>query len=111
MNTTKTLLLAIFSSLLLAVPAFALDLQQAKSDGLVGELVTGYLGSPQAQPSSEVKELITDINEKRKAKYQQLAKSQGLPLASIETLAGEKSFEKTASGHFINVPGSGWKKK
>lgn len=111
MNTTKTLLLVIFANFLLVVPAFALDLQQAKSEGLVGELTTGYLGSPAAQPSAEIKALIADINSKRKAKYGQLAKSQGLPLEAIEKLAGEKAFEKTASGHFINVPGAGWQKK
>jgi Uncharacterized protein conserved in bacteria len=111
MKTAQNILLAVMAMLFIALPAHALDLRQAKAQGLVGEMVSGYLGSPQAQPSSEVSALINDINTKRKAQYQKIANSQKLPLASVEKLAGEKAFDKTASGHYIKAPGVGWKKK
>ncbi len=111
MNAIKTLFIALLATFVLALPAHALSIGEAKAQGLVGELATGYLDSPKGSPSAEVKTLIKDINAKRKAKYQQLAKSQGISLSAVEKLAGEKAFEKTAKGHYIKVPGAGWKKK
>ena len=43
-------------------------------------------------------------------KYQQLAQKNNLSLAQVETLAGKKAVEKTASGHFIKIKGK-WIKK
>ncbi|WP_075187731.1 YdbL family protein [Teredinibacter haidensis] len=111
MKTTKALILALLTTFCFALPAYALDLQQAKTDGLVGEMNNGYLGSPQETPSTEVQALIKDINSKRKDMYNALANSQNLSLEAIEKLAGEKAFAKTASGHYIKTPGSGWQKK
>jgi len=110
MKTTHILLWVLLSACI-ALPVHALDLQQAKQEGMVGEMANGYLGTPNAKPAEEVILLIQDINRKRKAKYQQLATKQGLSLDAVEKLAGEKSFEKTAAGHFIKVPGAGWQKK
>jgi len=111
MKTIYKLLLALATTFFLVLPAQALDLQQAKNQGLVGELATGYLGSPQGSPSADVKSLIADINAKRKAKYAEIAQSQGITLEAVEKLAGKKAFEKTESGHYVNVPGVGWQKK
>lgn len=102
---------SIFAGLLLSISACALDLQEAKDKGLIGELGNGYVSTPQASPSADVVALIKDINNKRKAKYQELANAQGISLAAVEKLAGEKAFEKTASGHYIKTPGAGWVKK
>lgn len=111
MTSFKKLALAVAATFLLALPALALDLQDAKSQGLVGEMANGYLGSPQSSPSAEVAELIKDINAKRKEAYQQLAAEQGIPLAAVEKLAGEKAFSKTEGGHYIKPAGGSWQKK
>lgn len=107
----KQLFFAVAATMFIALPAIALELQEAKEKGLVGEMANGYLGSPQSSPSAEVAALIADINSKRKEKYQEIAKAQGIPLTAVEKLAGEKAFSKTESGHYINMPGSGWRKK
>ena len=95
-------------SLLLALPAFALDLGAAKSGGLVGETNSGYLAA--VKPSGEVDNLVASINSKRKAHYQQIAKQNGISLQAVEVRAGQKAMKKTPAGEYINS-GGGWKKK
>ena len=93
----------------LAVPALALDLQTAKEQGLVGETPSGYL-SAVVEPSTVVKELITNINSRRKAKYEEIAANNGISLGKVEKLAGKKAIEKTPTGQYIKFEGD-WLKK
>ena len=104
-----SVLLACF---LLALPStsFALSLDEAKAQGLVGEKVDGYLGAVQGSTSGDVQALVADINSQRKALYQSIAKQNGTSLPVVEKLAGEKAIQKTTSGQYVNT-GSGWKKK
>jgi uncharacterized protein YdbL (DUF1318 family) len=100
------LLTALF--VLAAHPCFALDLKEAKSKGLVGETITGYLAPVKKTP--EVEKLIAEINAKRKAMYEKIAKKNKTSLAAVEKLAGKKAIEKTPPGQYINL-GKGWIKK
>jgi uncharacterized protein YdbL (DUF1318 family) len=92
-----------------ALPVLAIDLQTAKDRGLVGETPTGYLDAV-IEPNSAVKELIADINSKRKAKYKEIADKNGISLDKVETLAGKKAIEKTPSGQWVRI-GYDWRKK
>lgn len=89
---------------------FAMDLQSAKSQGLVGEQLNGYLGVVSASAGSDVNALVADINDKRKQKYQSIAKENGTSLDTVELLAGKKAIEKTSNGNYIQSA-TGWKKK
>lgn len=91
--------------------SFSLDLQQAKSQGLVGEKLNGYLGSPSSGISAEVKSLIQDINSKRKRKYSEIAKKVGKSISMIEKLAGEKAQSKTKRGQYVQSSSGQWKKR
>jgi uncharacterized protein YdbL (DUF1318 family) len=93
----------------LVVPALAIDLQTAKEQGLVGETPSGYLGAV-VEPNAEVKELIADINTRRKAKYAEIAAKNGISLDKVEKLAGKKAIEKTPSGQYVKFEGN-WLKK
>jgi uncharacterized protein YdbL (DUF1318 family) len=95
-------------ALLVALPALGLDLSEAKSSGMVGELNTGYLGA--VQSSGEADKLVASINKKRKEQYQKIAKKNGISLQAVEARAGQKAVEKTSPGAYINT-GSGWQKK
>ncbi|WP_339136755.1 MAG: YdbL family protein [Candidatus Electrothrix sp. GW3-4] len=108
MKNTITLLLFCLFTLLLCQPVFALDLQAAKAQGLVGETPTGYLDVVKASPDAQ--QLIKDINAKRKAHYQQIAKKNKTPLSAVEKLAGQKAMEKTPAGQYVKVGGK-WQKK
>ena len=107
-KTSQKALGTLALSLLMALPAFALDLGEAKSAGLVGETSSGYLAM--VKPSGEVDKLVASINSKRKAHYQQIAKKNSISLQAVEVRAGQKAMEKTPAGEYINS-GGGWKKK
>lgn len=108
MRKTNTILISLLASLFISSAAFALSLNEAKQQGLVGEQVSGYLGT--VSTNSATTALVNDINAKRKAKYKEIARRNGTGLGSVEKLAGRKALEKTPSGQFINL-GSGWRKK
>ena len=91
-------------------PALALDLDDAKQRGLVGEQHTGYLAAVDKSPSKEVSDLVARINEKRRAKYQAIAAKNGTDIAAVEKLAAEKAIKLTAQGLYVNT-GNGWQKK
>lgn len=90
-------------------PLCALTLDEAKAKGLVGEKGSGYLGAVNS-PSGEVQALITDVNQKRRQAYEEIARRNGTSLSAVEILAGEKAVENTKAGHYVEGPG-GWKKK
>ena len=95
---------------LFAVAAGAVELDQAKRDGLVGERADGYLGLVLKSAPAEVTALVAEINAQRKAEYQRIAEEHNLSLEQVEALAGKKTIEKTVSGNWILVNG-GWQQK
>ena len=104
----SSILGALALSLIMALPAFALDLGEAKSSGLVGETNTGYIAA--IKPSAEVDALVAEINSQRKVYYQKIANENGISLQAVEVRAGLKAIEKTPSGETINT-GTGWQIK
>ena len=96
--------------MLFAVAALGADLNQAKRDGLVGERADGYLGLVVASAPPDVAALVADINAKRKAQYERIAKQNGITIDQVQALAGQKAVEKTRAGDWILVNG-GWKRK
>ncbi len=101
--------MAVMGSLACPEVLYALSLEEAKNRGLVGERKNGYLGL--VDPTNrEAQELVTNINEKRRLAYQDIASRDGTNVSVVESLAGEKAFEKTKPGHYIEGPG-GWMKK
>lgn len=98
----------LISAAMLAFSAWALTLDQAKAQGIVGETSNGYLAL--VKNNSEAQKLIAEINAKRKAKYLSLAKKNGISLSQVEALAGAKAIEKTTAGHMVKVDGQ-WRKK
>lgn len=100
-----TLLLA---TLLLSLSCWALDLDAAKQMGLVGEQTNGYLGLI-ATSHNEAAALVTEINQQRKQRYQEIASRQNTPLVNIESLAGDKLVQKAASdGHYYQTASGSW---
>lgn len=102
----------LFFGLLLvgSVTAFAADLDQAKRNGLVGERADGYLGLVVESAPRDVRLMVAEINDKRRAEYQRIAASNGLEVAQVEALAGRKAIEKTRPGDWI-LRNGGWQKK
>ncbi len=97
--------------LLLMQGAWAIDIHDAKEQGLVGEANTGYLAAVQAPASAEVRALIADVNGKRKARFESTAKKTGTTLAQVANRFYELAIEKTAPGHYYQDSSGRWKKK
>jgi uncharacterized protein YdbL (DUF1318 family) len=100
---------AVLMSLALAPAAAALELDEAKARGLVGEMASGYLAAVQEPASAEVKALIQRINNERRNKYSEIAQKRGTSVSAVEALAGKTAIEKTAPGQYVNL--GGWRKK
>ena len=120
MNTTmipgarglRALLLALVLALTVAPGAlWAASLDQAKSQGLVGEQANGYLGVVAASAPADVKALVADINQKRKQEYQSIAQRNKTSLDAVEALAGKKAIELTPAGQYVRLPSGQWQKK
>jgi uncharacterized protein YdbL (DUF1318 family) len=97
------------TALLISISTWAIDIQSAKEQGLIGEQANGYVGIVKSSP--EVEALVSDVNQKRKARYIEISGKTGQPLSAIEKIGGEKAISKTESGQFIKPAGSDWTKK
>lgn len=96
-------------SLMLSFSVFALDLADAKQQGLVGETPAGLLGVVKATKDSQA--LVNDINAKRIAKYKDIAKKNNMTLDQVSVLAGEKAMQKTPAGQYIQNSAGKWIRK
>lgn len=108
----RTLVQMVFlfcASLLMAMPSWALDLQEAKAQGLVGEQINGYLGA--IRPSAEVNALVAEVNGKRKSAYQEIAARNGTSVTAVEKLAAKKAIEMTPPGQYVQDASGQWRKR
>ncbi|WP_232455060.1 YdbL family protein [Oceanisphaera avium] len=93
----------------LSFSVWALDLQQAKQQGLVGEQLNGLVGV--VQGSNDAQAVANDINRKRLASYQDIAKRTGTSLTVVQSRAGQYNIERTQSGYYIQLADGSWRKK
>lgn len=97
---------------LAAVPslAFALSLDQAKSQGLVGERPDGYLGIVGAS-TPDVVNLVKATNNARRTEYDRIANETKQPRNIVEQLAAKKAYEMTPAGQYVQDGAGGWRKQ
>ena len=91
--------------------AWAIDIHSAKEQGLVGEANSGYLAAVVAAPSAEVKALVTDVNEKRKAEFKRTAEKTGATLVQVQARFYELAVQRTEPGHYYQDASGSWKQK
>ncbi|MCL4678802.1 MAG: DUF1318 domain-containing protein [Alphaproteobacteria bacterium] len=106
---TRFLALILPVFLLIALPVYALDLDSARNQGLVGERLDGYVGVVKDAPG--VSALVADINAKRKAEYQKISAKNGKAVDIVGKIAAETIIAKLKPGHYYQGPDGGWKKK
>lgn len=97
--------------LLAALGAGAIELDEAKSEGLVGETWTGYIAPVETPASAEVRALIAEINDKRRGEYEKVAAQNGISVADVEQIAAKKLVENAAPGTFVKLAGDDWRRK
>ena len=115
-RTSRLLISIILPTLLLGVlwpswPSWALTLEEAKTQGLVGEQPNGYLGIVQPGASADVQALVDDVNQKRRQMYEDIARRNSTKLEAVEMLAGQTAIDNTRAGNFVRSPSGQWVKK
>ena len=102
-----------FSALVVigALTANAATLDGAKSAGQIGEGVDGYVHLVDKNAPGDVKALVKDVNNKRKAKYEGIAKKQGTSVDNVAALAGAKLVKRTPAGQYVKDSNGKWRKK
>ena len=102
-----------FSALVVlgALAANAATLDKAKSAGQIGESVDGYVHLVDKAAPADVKALVKDVNNKRRAKYASIAKERGASVEGVAALAGAKLVERTPAGQHVMDSNGKWRKK
>lgn len=94
-----------------AAPAAALDLDQARAAGQVGERADGLVGAVSPDANAEVRALVDNINRARLDAYRALAQKEGTPLEAVQTVAGERQTQAAARNGWYVMDASGrWRK-
>ena len=102
--------------MLVPLAAFALTLDEARQQGVVGEDWTGYVAAISPNPSKEVQAVVADVNDKRRAVYEQVAKqtstaSDPVSADDVAKVGAPKVFDKAAPGTYLRLEGQAWRKK
>jgi len=106
---SKSLILVSF--ILLIPSAFALTLQEAKTEGLVGELRNGYVGLVVESVPAEVVAMVRDVNNQRRELYRDIAQQNDITVEQVAALAFEKAVEATPAGQYLQDASGAWIRK
>jgi uncharacterized protein len=104
---------AMFAAAML-MTAYAADpvVEQAKAQGIVGEMATGYLGIVDpSKASADLKRRVDEINAGRLQAYSEIASKNGQTVATVGVLMAEKQFARAQAGEVLKPEGEGWIKK
>ena len=107
----KTIAWSILLMLLCIGGAFAATLEEAKTAGQIGEKQDGYIGLVQSNVPADVVALVNDVNSQRRARYEQIARENGIAVQDVAKLAFTRAFESTRSGHFVEASPGQWVRK
>lgn len=88
-TATRVLGLGVLLAALSVPGAFAADVDQAKKQGMVCELPTGYLKAT-GSATGDVKAMVGEINNKRKAEYKRIAEEHGVTPDQVGKLTARK---------------------
>lgn len=102
----KYLMLWVLTLSLLTPSVWALTLDEARTQGRVGETLNGYLVA--LKNDAETQKLVLDINHARRASYQQLADSNHLPVDEVAKMAGQKLVERARPGEYVRGINGKW---
>lgn len=94
---TKHRFIAAIATILVALPAFALDLHTARTAGQVQETPEGYISA--LKPTPEVNALVAEVNAKRKAEYTRISKQNGQSVEVVGKLAAPQIAKSIAAGN------------
>lgn len=92
MNTLRFFLPMVLLFVICTPPAWALDLQQARAQGIIAEQPDGFVRLVVNTP--EAAALVQEINAARLAEYQRISKEKNQPTEVIAKIAAEEIARK-----------------
>ncbi len=92
-----------------ASPAHALDLDQARAQGLIGEQVDGFAGV--VTPSPEANALVADVNARRRAAYADIAAKNATTPEAVAAVTAERLIARLPKGAFVKDASGRWVRK
>jgi uncharacterized protein YdbL (DUF1318 family) len=92
-----------------AASAFALDLETARSKGLIGEVDDGYIAIPPGK-GTEAQQLVENVNQERRAVYTDIAKKNGISVEATGQRTFEKRYPGFPAGTWVKIKGA-WSQK
>ena len=106
----RTLIAAFFAiGLFLTSQAFAMELSQARTQGLVGEKLDGYIAVVTASPDANA--VVADVNSRRREEYAKISKDNGQSLAVVGKVAAARIIDGLPAGSYYKGADGSWKKK
>ncbi|WP_067863543.1 YdbL family protein [Neptuniibacter marinus] len=105
--------IALFALMLsiMATPVWAISMDDAKSQGLIGERSNGYLGVVTSSAPADVRKLVDNINNKRRSAYEDRASKAGVERSVFEIRMGQRLQQRTPAGQYIQLQNGNWQKK
>ncbi|MDP3937304.1 MAG: YdbL family protein [Deltaproteobacteria bacterium] len=73
----------------------------AKAANQIGERYDGYLGVVDPKASEDIRVLTHETNVKRRAKYEEIARTNGISTGQVGRIAGAKLLEQAATGQHV----------
>jgi len=109
----RTLLVGLFLAVAMVVSAPMASagdpvIDAAKAAGIVGERADGYLGLVTGDAEPNVRRRVNEINGKRRALYERLARETGTTVEQVGIITGEKQYAQTVSGQFFMGADGHW---
>lgn len=105
----KRMIAALLLTGVVAWPALALTLDEARQQGRAGETLNGFIAA--RQQDKETLALVKRINDARRAQYQQVAQRNNLTTAQVARIAGEKLVYRAAAGEYVRGINGQWLQK
>lgn len=94
---------------IVAQPAWAITLDEARQKGRVGETLSGYIAA--REQDNETLALVKRINEGRSVQYQRLAQQNNLTTSDVASIAGQKLVRRAEAGEYVRGINGQWLKK
>src|SRR5262245_15589865 len=94
-----------------AMPGLAAPLDDAKAAKLIGERPDGYVAAVKPNPTPDIARLVQQINDKRRAAYQDIASKTNTPVAQVGAVTAEKIRAQARPGELFMDAGGNWAPK
>ena len=81
---------------------------QAKTQGLVGEQLDGYVGFVSTGVSAKIRAAVNEINITRKSIYTKKAREKSVAISDVAGLMGEKLIARAPQGQMVKLGDGQW---